>query len=194
VTVALLRGIISPEDDDQIAAGAFSNASGKDTHGVYWTIFRSWSDQEPLPEVVERFRHFWEWRLNSLEAHDDSARATEEAAGFGWFLRTPHIPDPVLVALGSRSAALANGAFVIEPDWVRIAELAAGDPDGTLGIVEPVLLAHLAGEAWKIRADEVKPTFERILNYGRAESRQRVVRLANRLGEAGFTEFRSLGR
>ncbi|MEQ1857546.1 MAG: hypothetical protein ABL963_13890 [Longimicrobiales bacterium] len=196
VIVAYLRGLVSIDDEDAIVANTFTNTAAEDRKHVYWSIFRGWSDRDEAPsnEVIDRLGAFWAWRLSDLEGRGaENGDAAAEAAGFAWFLRTPHIPGHVLVSLGSRSVEVSRGELAIEFEWERIAPLAEGDPNGTLELIEPVLRRQLGGEIWKIRADEVMPVLRTIIDTGGKETRRRAIRLANTLGEAGFADFRELG-
>jgi hypothetical protein len=191
--VAVLRGLVTPTDEDGLLVAAFENVDASDWGHAYWGVFRSWSDAEAPPPAafVERLVEFWEWRLSQLEAVPDSEVTREEAKALGWLFHTPHIPDSEVIRLGKTTARLAEGELKMYSRWERMLELAKADPADAFEIGEAVILAELRSEYPHIPQD-ARPFLEHVLKVGGEGTRHRARRLVHKLGEKGFRQFRDL--
>lgn len=191
---ALLRGVAAVGDEDALVETAFTNLAVTDRQHAYWAVFRAWSDAKNAPPnpFVERLIAFWEWRLNQLEVDGGTLDAGKEAQGLGWFLLTPYLPENEVIRLGVRTARLAKGDLEVQIDWDRLAKLAAQDSDSVYEIVELVLSFQVSTPQHFIPAKDVRPVLAEILKTGHASTRDRARRLVNRLGEAGYDEFKDL--
>jgi hypothetical protein len=190
---AVLRGLVTPADEDGLLVAAFQNIDPSDWGHAYWGVFRSWSDADTPPPAafVERLVKFWEWRLSRLDAAHDSDAKRAEAKALGWLFHTPHIPDAHAIRLGKATARLAEGELEMYSRWERMLELAQADPDDAFEIGEAVILAELRSEYPHI-PDDVRPFLEHVFKVGGEGTRQRARRLVHKLGEKGFRQFRDL--
>jgi hypothetical protein len=196
VLTAVLHGLASVGDADELVERTFLNVKVEDSTHAYWGIFRSWSDSdgEVAPKFIERLVQFWEWRLQQLELSGDSDRRTEEAIGLRWFLATPHIPAGDAVRLGRRTVEL-SGIDIEDrgvPLWDRLVELAEEDVGGTYEIAERLIQEALARDFPYLPFESVAPTLARALKYGDDQIKKRAERLVNTLGERGLYEYGKL--
>lgn len=191
--VAVLRGLVTPEDEDGLLDLAFENVDPTEWGHAYWGVFRSWSDTDgpPSVELIERLLKFWEWRVGQLSADPESERTLEEAKGLGWLFHTPHIPEADLIRLGQATMRLAKGQLEMYSRWDRMVELAEADPEGAFAIGEAVILAELRSDYPHVPND-VRPFLEHVLRTGKETTRGRAERLVHKLGEKGFRHFRDL--
>lgn len=191
--VAVLRGVVSPTDEDGLLVTAFENVDGSDWGHAYWEVFRAWSDADapPPPAFVERLVEFWEWRLSQLQAAPHSVSTRAEAKALGWLFHTPHISAADVIRLGKATSRLAQGELEMYSRWDRMLELAQADLSGAFDIGEAVILAELRSEFPHIPND-VRPFLEYIVKTGGEGTRDRARRLVDRLGEKGFRQFRDL--
>jgi hypothetical protein len=161
---------------------------------AYWQFFRGWSDQgEPVPaEVADRLTAFWAWRLDELEQVPESEARTIEIEGLMWFLSTPYLPVQQAITLGRRTIALNTGKRRVTGNgWERMADLANEDPDGAYGLIG-LLVEHELQEHGLVLFDQIAPALRIAMQRGSVETRASVIRLVNRLGEAGQDEFKQL--
>jgi hypothetical protein len=196
VLAAVMRGLASVGDADELVERTFLNVKVEDRTHTYWSTFRSWSDSEGevAPEFIERLVRFWEWRLQQLESSDESDQRTEEAIGLRWFLATPHIPASDALRLGRRTVEL-SGIDVEDrgvPLWERLTKLAEEDASGTYEITERLIQEALAGDFPYLPFESVETPLARALKYGDAHIKKRAERLSNTLGERGLYEFGKL--
>jgi len=194
VLLAVLRGLAAVGDPDRLVETTFTNVPVRERTRAYWGIFRSWTDVEEAPSeaFVSRLLAFWEWRLDQLERADSSDEVLEEAQGLGWFLRTPHLPAAEVLRLGVRTAKAAKGNLEVHADWEWIRYLAMADADAAYNLAELLLEGELGKEHHYVSVEDVKALFRISLDRGGPETCRRVRRMVNRLGEAGYEDFREL--
>lgn len=191
--VAVLRGLVTPEDEDGLLDHAFENVDPTDWDHAYWGVFRSWSDrgEPPSANLVERLVKFWAWRVAQLEAAPDAERTFKEAKGLGWLFHTPHIPEADVIRLGQATVQLSRGQLEMYSRWDRMVELAESDPEGAFAIGEAAILAELRSDYPHVPND-VRPFLQHVLRAGNETTRGRTERLVHKLGEKGFRQFRDL--
>lgn len=192
--IAVVRGLLSAEEEDALLETAYRNLLPSDWGHAYWVIFRSWSDSnEPVPEtLIERVVRLWEWRISELSESPESTPTIEEAKHLSWLFHTPHIPDADVIRLGQATVRLAQGQIKMYSRWDRMLTLAQVEPDETFTIAESILLAELRAEFTHIPVDDIRPFLTHVLAEGGPETRKRVHRLINKLGEKGFRQLRDL--
>ncbi len=194
VLIAVLRGLAVVGDSDGLVEKTFTNVSIADRGLAFRSVFQPLSNiVEQLPDdTVDRVLSFWEWRLDELETAEGRQEATDEAEGLGWLIRSPHLPDAEVLRLGLRTTRAAEGKLELQIGWDRLGNLAATDVDEAFAIAELILTAQLAERHHYIRVDEVKPLLSTALECGNEETQARARRLVNKLGEAGYDDFREL--
>ncbi|MDB4909077.1 MAG: hypothetical protein JWO05_3861 [Gemmatimonadetes bacterium] len=195
VLIALLRGLASIGENDNLIENTFAHAPAEDiSHGL-WTIFRGWSDaseqSESVPvEYVARLVDLWRWRLSQLEGEIESERLDEEANGLLWLCLTPWISVQDVIMLGVRTLRLvrnANGTLHLL--WRRLEELAAADPDGTYLMMERAVEIELTSKWPRVPEKELGPVFRAAFSLGSASTQSAALLLLNRLGDEGYPGF-----
>lgn len=196
VLIAVLRGLASVGDNDELVELTFRNVRVEDRVHAYWNTFRSWTDGNGKisSEVTERLALFWEWRLRNLESGEETDERIEEAIGLRWLLATPHLPASDALRLGIRTIDLA-GADVEDrgaPLWDRLGELAQQDASGTYELIERLIQEALARDFPYLPFESISPMLVQALNCGDGQIKKRAERLINTLGEHGLYEYGKL--
>jgi len=196
VMTAVIRGVAAVGDADGLVERTFRTVNVADRAHTYWSVFRGWSDSKvPVgQDVVTRLVRFWEWRLEELEAAEETPTRVAEAAGLRWLLATPYINTADALRLGRRTLDLSaveledRGASL----WGRLAEMAAQDADGAYEIAERLIQKILAREHPYLPFERVAPTIQPALSSGDEQIKKRAERLVNKLGEHGLYDYGKL--
>jgi hypothetical protein len=195
VGMGLLRGVIAFEgDNDAGLRTVFANASGADRAHFAWGVMRALDDVDgPLQEgFTDRVLQFWRWRLDVLAGATDPEDAKELDA-LGWFIRIEQLPAEASVDHALRTLEGNSSVFSVRGHvWGRMAEFVVCDPLKAVRMTEILIDATLAGEFPYVDVAEVSPVLVALLGSGHEEAVSRATAAVNKLGEAGWSEFRNL--
>jgi hypothetical protein len=196
--IAIVRGKARVGEADAFIENAVNNVPTDDRDHAYWSIFRGWTDAKEKGKTVtsdfaDRLIQFWDWRIGQLEQHTEWGDRAEEADGLLWFCLTPFLPPHDVIRLGTRTLVIAKGKRgTLHSLWSRIAELSSSDPDGAFGMVEVAVELELNSPWPMFQVSELEPVFSNAFAHGSAATSAAALRLLNRLGDAGFSEFGQL--
>lgn len=196
VLAAILGGLASPGDSDQLVEMTFANVPLEERKHAYWGVFAGWPDSssEVSPLLVDRLLELWQWRLDQIAESVDSAQATEEATGLGWFLHIRDIPDAEFLRLGLRTMRAAEGKVSMHVPWDRLSLLGRTEPEAVCAFTEGVVAAQLSEQHHHVAVEEISAVLKVLSEAPSVTVKLRARRLADRLGEAGYGEFKALAR
>jgi hypothetical protein len=193
--IAVVRGQAHIGETDEFVENAVNNVPVDDRTHAYWSIFRGWTDAKEKGQTVtqgfaDRLIQFWDWRIGQLERNADWPDRDEEADGLLWFCMTPFLPPADVIRFGTRTLTVAKGKRgTLHSLWERFAELSSTDPDGAFNMAVLGVELELKSPWPMFQVEELEPIFANALSNGSAETRGSALRLLNRLGDEGFSEF-----
>jgi hypothetical protein len=173
------RGNLDVEDQDGLLAHFYAKADSRLRKSV-------------APEVVERLKKFWTWRLDVLRAAGAAAPQMEEVRDFGWWFASRKFPDERSIEQLSELLKITGR---IEPDHLvveRLAELSEAMPAKAVECLAMIVEGDKDGWgvlSWREHAHAVLAT---AMHSGDETARNRARDLVHHLGARGYFEFRHL--
>ncbi len=195
VGMGLLRGLIAFDgDQDDVLRQVLVQSSGADRAHFAWQVMHALDNADgPLQEgFTDRVIQYWQWRLDAIDARQDPEDAKELDA-LGWFINIEQLAPESIIDLAVRTIEGNSTTFQVRGHvWEALPAFVALDPVRTVQMVEAMVSAILGGEYPYVHFDEVAPVLRLILDSGDQSARKRAILVINRLGEAGWSEFRRL--
>lgn len=195
IGMGLLRGVIVFDGDNDAGLSAvFANAGGADRAHFAWGVMRALDDVDgPLQEgFTDRVLEFWRWRLDVLADSTDPDDAKELDA-LGWFIRIEQLPAEAIADYALRTLEGHSSVFRVRGHvWARMPQFVVCDPIKAVRMTEILIDVTLAGESPYVDFAEVSPVLVALLGSRHEASVSRATAAVNKLGEAGWSEFRQL--
>ncbi len=151
------------------------------------------NEENPLPsEVLDRFKAFWQWRLENAKSARDSGVRSSELAGFGRWFVSGKFEDAWAVPQLKATLELSGKTDV---DHLVVEHLAALSAQIPLAAVECLkLIVEADKEGWSILGwrQHARTILVSALYSGHRTAVELARALVNRLDARGFAEFRDV--
>lgn len=195
VGMGLLRGLIHFEDEcDDGLRNVLARGTDSDRAHFAWQVMHALDDAEPpLQEgFAGRVIQYWGWRLDAITQGRDPGDG-KELDSLGWLVRIEQLQPEITIDLAVRTMEADPTKFDVRGHvWKSLLPFIAIDPIKAVRMVEAMVSGILDGEYPYVHFEEVGPVLSAILESGNADANTRAVSVVNRLGEAGWSEFRGL--
>ena len=188
------RGKLSPQEPDALLRRFYSKASMRVRAHALTFIGISLRDTEGdvPPEILERIRELWSWRLEEIRNAKDVATASEELSTFGWWFVSGKFDNVWAVTQLSLALRIAGK---VQPDHLiveRLASLAPTLPQKTIECLR--LLVEGDKEGWKISGwrDELRSIVGTVISGNDLRAAEAAVDLVHYLGARSYRDLRDL--
>jgi hypothetical protein len=181
------RGELALGGDDLVVTFFDAADSKLRGHALEWVgRILAQLDEAPVPQVEERLRALWEWRMSRVPLE------AEEMQAFGWWFGSSRMDDGWSLQNLTR---LLSASVLPEPDHMvaeRLAAIAREQPAEAVQSLDRMI--GLASEGWTIHGwiDSARSILETALRSTNNDARERAVRVIHRLGALRFRDFRTL--
>jgi hypothetical protein len=147
---------------------------------------------EVAPEILERLRELWAFRLGAAQAAGAPAYCAEELSRFGWWFAAKKFDDEWAVGQLAESLRIAKKA---EPDHLvveSLAELAASMPRKSVECLAMIVAGDKEG--WGVLGwrESARKILGEAMNSADEVARTVAADLIHRLGARGYFEFGEL--
>ena len=191
---SILRGRVVLGDPDRIVEEVFAHTAAKDRTHAYWAVWANARDHfnadGPLSEQAQaRLREFWKWRCSELEDAECSESRNTEASGLLWLTDLLSNDPRSTLELVLRTLHMTEETSQLYRLWETLPSMVEHDVATSCLVLERATAIELGTAYPNPTFDELAPTIRAVYLHGDDAYRARVIRLLDRLGEAGFSSF-----
>ena len=192
IRTKLFRRIVNRASAEELTIGYFSVS-----YGLRDTAVSGRKRRKRLIShaIAGRFVQLWRWRVNSLKVNQDRSKRGTEAAGLCWLFLVDDIPEKDAVTLMRQTVVLLDHASrTAHLAWGKLARLVSQFPGDVFAIAHRLIELALLDQYPHLPNNHVQVILQFVVTQGSARSSAQARRLADRLGERGYSNFKSIAQ